>query len=207
MLIVGTVAFAGSPDYTIVAGPRGLLVGGLGDTGDSFRYNGNGINVGSGSALVKVNDDSNTGFVTGTVVTDLGVLTVVVREFEGTAPFQNGGVARNLYLHGGTGNGPPVLPKVFTYVAGWGKADVYLDGEILYEDYDAHFMVTEGVRDEDTNRVDYRGPKMVKSYPGSIVNPGRQVLHVVAHSEDTKQGNLPPYRIFLHAMWDDISWR
>lgn len=205
-VLAAVTAFAGNPEYTIEAGPRAFLIGGLGNTGDSFRYNGSGVDMGSGTALVRVNERANTGTVTGTAVTKWGTLTVVIEQFEATAPFMDGGIARNLFLHGNTGNGPPVLPKVFTYLAGWGRADVYLDGKLLYKDYDAHFMITEGVRDKDTFRVDYKGPKMVKSYPGSVANPGRQVLHIVAHSEDTKAGNLPPYRIFLHAMWDDITW-
>ena len=206
VFIVSVSAFAGEPLYNITAGPRSFLIGGLGDTGDSFRYNGRGIQVGKGYANINVNERTNTGRVIAVSETSFGTLTFVLKEFGGTEPYIDGGISKNLYLHGTTGNGPPVLPKSFTYLAGWGRADVYLNGKILYKNYDSHFMLTEGVRDKDTFKVDFKGPKNAKAYPGSVANPGRQVLHIVVHSDDTKKGNLPPYRIFLHAMWDGVTW-
>ena len=43
----------------------GFLTGGLGDTGDSFRYNGEGIDVGNGKATIEVNEVTNTGGIAG----------------------------------------------------------------------------------------------------------------------------------------------
>jgi hypothetical protein len=208
VLLFTVSVMAADAGYNVEVGPRGFLIGGLGDTGDSFRYDGSGIDVGPGRAVVQVNEDRNIGFVEGTLESEWGTLRVVMKSFEETAPFMDGGIAANLYLHGETGNGPPVLPRVYTYLAGWGTADVYLDEKILYRDYEAHFMLTEGVRDEDDFMVDYRGPRNVKEYPGSVADSGRQVLHIVAHSEEEEKGNLPPYEVFLHAMWDgNVIWR
>ncbi len=41
------------------------------------------------------------------------------------------------------------------YLAGWGFGKATLDGETLYEDYQIHFMVTQGMRDRETLKVDY----------------------------------------------------
>ena len=38
-------------------------------------------------------------------------------------------------------------------VAGWGETDVYLNDELVFEDLDAHFMVTEGLRDSITRYI------------------------------------------------------
>jgi hypothetical protein len=46
---------------------------------------------------------------------------------QGIKPFMQGGIAELLYLHGDTGQGPPVMPKVWTYLAGWGNLDIFVD--------------------------------------------------------------------------------
>jgi len=66
----------------------------------------------------------------------------------------SGGIAKNMFLHGLTGRGGPVLPKVWTYLAGWGKScTVFKDDEVLLNDYHCHFMLTEGVRQKDTREI------------------------------------------------------
>ncbi len=39
VLLVGVFAFGGEPVYNVEAGSRAFLICGLGDNGDSFRYN------------------------------------------------------------------------------------------------------------------------------------------------------------------------
>ncbi len=208
-----------------IDGDRGYLVGGEGRTGDSFRYDGSEIWTGPGQAVIAVDDQRNQGLVMGTVTTHGHTYTIVLDRFSGDKPFMDGGIASNVRIHGTTGNGPPVLPEVLAYLAGWGRADVYKDGKLLYQDYDAHFMLTQGTRDKTTHRVAFSGPgklmqakqrgdrKAVAAAKREIaaaavqaIDPGTMQLHVVAHSERKKAGNFPPFETFIHFMWDEITW-
>lgn len=46
---------------------------------------------------------------------------IVFERFSATAPFQNSGIATRLYEHGDSGNGDPLYPKTWLYLAGWGS--------------------------------------------------------------------------------------
>jgi hypothetical protein len=69
-----------------------------------------------------------------------------------------GGVGINALQHGATGIGTPLMPQLMAYVAFWGKADLYVNGE-LQNGVDengnpvgmrfAHFMLSERVRSTD----------------------------------------------------------
>src|SRR5918993_1024930 len=41
------------------------------------------------------------------------------------------------------------------FLAGWGYGHATLNGKPLYQDYEMHFMVTQGLRDRKTLRVNY----------------------------------------------------
>jgi len=160
----------------------------------------------------------------GSVMTHGHTYTIVLNRFAGHKPFMDGGIAHDLYIHGTTGNGPPVLPKVYTYLAGWGHANVYKDGVLLYKDYDAHFMLTQGTRDKTTHKVAFAGPKklMMAKKSGNKkammaakreiiaaekhINYRTMQLHVVAHSEKKNKKHFPPFEEFIHFMWDEITW-
>ena len=208
-----------------ISATKAYLIGGEGDTGNSFRYDGSEVWTGPGQATIIVDEVNNVGTVEGTVTTHGHTYKIVMKEFKGGKPFMNGGVARDLYLHGTTGHGPPVLPKVWTYLAGWGHADVYKDGQLLHKNVHAHFMLTQGTRDKTTHRVDFAGPKrlmMAKKSgdPAKIkaamqeideaasraINTHTMQLHVVAHSEKKNPKHFPPFDWFTHFMWDEITW-
>ena len=210
--------------HYLITARQAYLVGGEGDTGDSFRYDGSAIWTGPGIATIDVSDRRNDGVVIGTVHTHGHAYTIVLDRFAGEAPWMDGGIAAGLELHGTTGHGPPVLPKVHAYLAGWGRATVYKDGRVLLRDADAHFMLTQGVRDKRTRRVAFSGPKRlmmarkrgdqeaVKAAMAELrraeaaVDPATMQLHVVAHSAQKDPGHFPPFKRFMHFMWDEVTW-
>jgi hypothetical protein len=69
-----------------------------------------------------------------------------------------GGVGINALQHGATGIGTPLMPQLMAYIAFWGKANLYVNGE-LNNGVDAdgnpvgarfvHFMLSERVRSTD----------------------------------------------------------
>ncbi|MEX2492465.1 MAG: PRC-barrel domain-containing protein [Nitrospirales bacterium] len=207
---------------------KGYLVGGEGKTGNSVRYDGSKIWEGPSYAVVDVDPTSNQGVVMGIVRTHDHTYTILFTEFIGKESFMNGGIATDLNLHGTTGQGAPLFPKVSAPVAGWGKATVFKDDEILYKQYPAHFMLTEGIRDKKTHQVHFLEPDRLKSFivasgkesstevmqsikkdiqaSQEHVNPETLQLHIVAHSTAKDKENIPPFDEFIHFMWDRVTW-
>ena len=133
-----------------------LLIGGY---GDNFNYDGTKVVPFKGKAVVNVNARRNTGNMevtfNGTInpekgQTYSGDIKIVYKKFAEGPVFWEGGIADFVWLHGDTKQGPPVMPKVRTYLASWGPADVFVNGELVYEGLDGHMMYTERSRDADT---------------------------------------------------------
>lgn len=214
-----------------IVGRKAYLVGGEGKTGNSVRYDGSMIWEGPGLATVVVDEEVNAGTVVGVIRTQGYTYTIVMNQFMEHGPYTDGGIAKNLFLHGTTGQGPPIFPKVWTHLAGWGKATVYKDGKPMYEDFGAHFMLTQGVRNEQTHTVEFPSPEDVKKVikakkmnggeevkeevkeikekitdAQKFVNPHTMQLHIVAHSPEKNPNNLPPFEKFIHFMFDETIW-
>src|SRR5207249_5720377 len=108
-----------------------------------------------GTIQIDVNEVTNTGRVVAEFGEGADRYRIVFDQFAASQPFQDGGIATRVYEHGDSGNGDPLYPKTWLYLAGWGKADLLKNGEVLYKDYSAHFMVMERSRDPDTHEVRY----------------------------------------------------
>lgn len=127
----------------------------------------------------------------------------------------NEGMTQNVYLHGDSGAGMPVLPTLFAYLASWGPAEVRLNGEPFDNIYEypapfwlGHVMVTEGVREPDGS---------VRNSSGGIYSPGQPTdgatdyndleLHLVFHDERFPlTSNHPPlFSFFYHVVFEDVS--
>ena len=61
-----------------------------------------------------------------------------------------GGVVTGTWLHGVTGTGTPLMPRLFNYAALWGLGALRVNGEVVDEGRVIHFMTTENVRKADT---------------------------------------------------------
>ena len=222
---------ASRPDHTHHAhfsAAKGYLVGGEGQTGNSVRYDGSKVWEGPSYAVVDVDPKSNKGVAMGIVRTHNHTYTILFTDFMGKESFMDGGIATDLTLHGTTGKGAPLFPKVKAPVAAWGKATVFKDDEVLYKQYPAHFMLTEGVRDKETHQVHFLEPDRLKSFIAASgkekseediqsikkdiqesqkhVNPDSLQLHMVAHSTSKQKDNIPPFDEFIHFMWDQVTW-
>jgi hypothetical protein len=192
-----------------------LLIGGY---GDNFVYNGKAVKPVEGEATVDVNADKNTGKLeavfNGTINPEKGKsysgeIRIIYEEFSEGSDFWEGGIADFIYLHGNTGQEAPVMPKVKTYLASWGPADVYVDGELIYEDLVGHMMYTEGSRDRETYALydesgsGFYSPK--EPADSSIAHPDKRELHFVAHTTKPDKGNFPPHTVWLHLNFLDVE--
>jgi hypothetical protein len=192
-----------------------FLIGGY---GDNFNYDGSRVSplLGKARVIVDAVKDSGTMVVSlkGTInpekgKTYTGKIKMYYTVDKGGPAFREGGVADFIYLHGDTKQGPPVMPKVRSYVASWGRADVYVNDELVYKGLDGHMMYTERSRDVQTKAIYNKDKSGFYSHKdpanSSIAAPHEAELHFVAHSEKKDTGNFPPHSVWIHVNFERVK--
>jgi hypothetical protein len=153
-----------------LVGQQATLVGSMKDPSpwDHMDYAGKRLQQVQGRIEIELNERTNSGRVIAEFHEGTDLYRIVFDRFLSSQSFQDGGIATRVYEHGDSGNGDPVYPKTWLYLAGWGKADVLKNGEMLYRDYAAHFMVMERSRDLKTHEMRYPAKRML---PGGETDP------------------------------------
>jgi len=119
-------------------------------------------------------------------------------------------VAINHFEHGTTGAGPTLEPTLFVYLASWGPAEVFKNGE-SQGTFEAHMMITDGARDMHSGKIvksDGTTPYSPMTPGDSKVNHDAVQLHMVYHTTPTPDGTNnfpPPFEVFEHLMYYDIN--
>jgi hypothetical protein len=206
----GTRIFKGTehPNYTgrfQVSGTRTILVGRMDDQSpwDHLDYAGKHLNAVAGRIDIDVNERTNSGQVVAEFQEGTDHYRVVFDRFIAWQPFQDGGIATRVYEHGDSGNGDPLYPKTWLYLAGWGVADLSKNGQILYKDFSAHFMVMERSRDPETHQVPY---PMKRTLPGGETDPAGMEIDLWIRSKEQNTQNFPPFEKFVHLYWEEVTW-
>jgi hypothetical protein len=159
----------------------------------------------AGSVEVDVDEVRNSGRFIARLEVPEGDLVLEMVRFHEFNPCQNGGVAAYIYEHGDSGCGDSNWPKTFVYVAGWGYGQATLNGKPLYQGYEMHFMVTQGIRDRETLKVNY--PMLNKKSAAGEVNPAAQQLDFYIRSPEPEPGNNPPRKVFAHFFAMEVTWK
>jgi hypothetical protein len=195
-------ALAEAP-ITITGGGAAYQIG-LHDSTNRFCYDGSCVLDGKGKIYISLDPEKGTGQITAKFTGPEGKWVIKADKFKL--------IKTDVALHGRTGGdvqkefSPPLLPEVWTYVATWGPGTAWLDGVKQWTG-PTHLMITEEVRDPVTKKVDFKGPKMVGEYPGSVYNKHGVQVHFVSHPEEKPtKGYLPPFTKFIHIMWEEIVW-
>lgn len=214
---------AATPTAVAISNPAGCNWSLSADTGyliggypDNFDYGGEkSSKVSGGQALVSVDTCRDFGLVSasfkGTIRPEAGkVITgnvrINLRDFKGSADYQQNGIASNVTLLGDSGKDVPYLPKVQAQVAGWGKGDVYVDDRLVYESLDAEFMYSDGTRNDKLQVLkadnsccfDYKKPADGKSFLSA------RELQIWVYSNDTDSANFPTKRVWLSLMYRPV---
>lgn len=192
--------------FTLSAG-RIYQVGRLNDPAGWDHMGNDAANVHpvEGTVEIDVNEIENTGRFMARLQVPEGRLVLTIDRFHEFSPCQDGGVAAYLYEHGDSGCGDSNWPKTFIFVAGWGYGHATLNGEPLYEDYELHFMVTQGIRDRETRKVRY--PLLTKTSPAGAVNPATQQLDFFIRSPEQDPRNNPTRKVFDHFFAMELTWK
>lgn len=158
-----------------------------------------------GSVTIDVDEKRNTGSFVARMELPEGELVLEIDRFHEFSPCQDGGIAASIYEHGDSGCGDTNWPKTFIYLAGWGYGRAALDGETLYEDYQMHFMVTQGMRDRETLKVNY--PLVGKRGNAGAVNPAAMQLDFYIRSPESDDRNNPTRAVFDHFFAMEVTWK
>ncbi len=158
-----------------------------------------------GTVEIDVNEVENSGSFVARLEVPEGELLLEIQRFHEFSPCQNGGIAAYIFEHGDSGCGDSNWPKSFLYVAGWGYGRATLNGETLYQDYQMHFMVTQGMRDRETLKIDY--PILDKKGPAGEVDPAAQQLDFYIRSPERDEQNNPARKVFDHFFAMEVTWK
>jgi hypothetical protein len=123
----------------------------------------------------------------------------------------------DVYLHGDTTAGGPVLPTLFNHLATWGEAEVTLNGKPFENPYDgpaplwvAHTMTSVGARNSDGQVLKSDGMTIFEPGPAAgdgYVDYDDLEFHLVFHDapEPNVEGNFPPpFSFFYHLTFEDV---
>lgn len=164
-----------------------------------------GVRAVDGTVEIDVDEINNNGRFSARLDLPEGELVVNMDRFHEFSLCQDGGVAAYLYEHGDSGCGDTNWPKTFIYVAGWGYGHATLNGERIYDEYQVHFMVTQGMRDRQTLEVNY--PLLNKRSSAGAVNPAVQQLDFFIRSPEVDARNNPTREVFDHFFAMEVTWK
>jgi hypothetical protein len=187
---------------------RIYMVGGLNDAPgwDHMDNAAASVRPAAGTVEIDVDEIRNTGRFEARLKIPEGDLVLAFDRFREFAACQNGGIVAFLHEHGtDSGCGDNNWPKTFVFLAGWGDGHAALNGKPLYQDYEMHFMVTQGIRDRKTLKVAY--PMADKKLPGGEVNPATQQIDFYIRSPKADQRNRPAREVFMHFFGMEVTWK
>ena len=189
-----------------LTGQKGTLIGSMGDKApwDHMDYAGKHLTPILGKIEIEVDERANRGQVQAEFTEGADQYRIIFDRFAAVAPYQDGGITTRVYEHGDSGNGDPLYPKTWLYLGGWGKADVFKNGQVLFKDYAAHFMVMERSRDPNTHEVRY---PMTRSLPGGETDPAGMEIDLLVRSSETNTQNFPSFETFIHLYWEEVTWK
>jgi len=191
--------------HFVVSGARIFQAGTLSDESPWDHMGDDAANVRAvdGTVAFDVNEIDNTGSFRADLELPEGHYVIELDEFVEFSPCQNGGIAAFLYEHGDSGCGDANWPKSLLYIAGWGTGRAWLDDELLYDGYQIHFMVTQGMRDRETLRVT---PEATGPTGAGAVNPAAMQLDFYIRSPETDDANHPNRQVFDHFFAMEVTW-
>ena len=158
-----------------------------------------------GTIEIDVDEINNTGIFRAELELPEGTYVIEMEEVVEFNPCQDGGIAAFIYEHGDAGCGDMNWPKSLLYVAGWGIGSAMLNGELLYEDFQIHFMVTQGMRHRETLAT--VSPLLGSTSQAGAVNPALQQIDAYIRSPETNDANHPNREVFDHFFAMETTWR
>ena len=230
-LVYEVKAENGTVNRELLGDPIAFVNGVPAEPVDSFVWDGVGVEpLIKGSVKVKIDPVGNTGEIKASWTDEYGDWTYKQTVFapphhstglqvgpsaDSTQFIYDDPVTTNVYLHGDTTAGGPVLPTVFNYLATWGPAEVTLNGEPFENPFDGptplwvgHTMTTAGVRNADGQVLTVDGDifNMMEKSNGFVDNNDME-FHLVFHEAPMPMTDNvpPPHSFFYHLTFEDVK--
>ena len=191
-----------------LTGSRIYMAGGLNDPEgwDHLDNAAKNLRPAAGTVEIDVDEIRNSGRFEARLKIPEGDFVLAMDKFNEFNPCQNGGIVAYLHEHGtDSGCGDNNWPKTFVFLAGWGFGHATLNGKRLYDNYEVHFMVTQGIRDRKTLRVNY--PMANKKGAAGEVNPATQQIDFYIRSPQQNPKNTPAREVFAHFFAMEVTWK
>ncbi len=186
--------------HFVISANRIYMVGGLNDPEgwDHLDNEAEEPRPVGGTAEIDVNEIQNTGTFEATLKIPEGDLVLAMDRWNEFNPCQNGGIVAYLHEHGtDSGCGDNNWPKTFGFLPGWGFGHATLNGKPLYQDYEMHFMVTQGhSRPADAARQLPDGEQEAAGGRGQSGDAADRLLHPQPAAESEE----PPEPRGVHAL-------
>ncbi|MBL4821043.1 MAG: hypothetical protein JKY98_08680 [Gammaproteobacteria bacterium] len=188
-----------------IDGQRIYQVGNLNDQSPWDHMGNAAVNLRSvsGEVHIDVDEIANSGEFWAEMQLPEGLYRIQLERFHEFSDCHNGGIAAYLFEHGNAGCGDSNWPKSLLFVAGWGYGKATLDGVPLYEDYEIHFMVTQGMRDRESLQVKLSPD----SGEAGAINPASQQIDFYIRSPERNDNNFPNREVFDHFFAMEVTWK
>jgi len=198
---------------------------------DGFNWAGIGIRTTEGKARVEVDPIANTGSIRARWEDEYGHWTYQQTVFmppshptgarigpskDTVTMIEGDPITTNVYLHGNTGAGAPLVPTVFNHLATWGPVKITLNGEPFDNPFDGpapmwigHTMLSEGLRDANGAMRTTSGEiyDMTRGAEGQVY-PDDLVFHIAFHDmpgPDMNTSSPPVWSFFYQVAFNDVK--
>lgn len=188
----------------------------VGAYGDNLQWSGSNIRVYNGTASLKVDAENKVGALTIEFEGALnpeedalldGHIKIVMTEFIGAEDWQNGGIAKDIILFGDTNHGFNYLPKTKAQLAGWGRANIYLNDALAFDNLPAMFAYTDGIRKPNGKIAKANGELYNLNEKGSVefFDANEKELRFMTYMDYFDKSNFPNYAFFINIYFEDVQ--
>ncbi len=188
----------------------------VGAYGDNLQWSGSNIKVYNGTATLKVDAENKVGSL---VIEFDGALNpeedalldgrikIVMTEFIESEDWQNKGIAKDIILFGDTNRGFDYLPKTKAQIAGWGRANIYLNEALAFDNLPAMFAYTDGIRKPNGKIAKANGEFYNLNEKGSVefFDANEKELLFMTYMDIFDSANFPNYAFFVHIYFEDVQ--
>ena len=216
VLVVGLVAgafilFSARPTTSwIVKADHPLVVGGY---GDNFSYSGSAVRPLFGKLTLMFDPNAHAGTIDVSITTTeesgpiklsaKDALTGVITLSSRITPKDR--VITDTDIYGDTGIRGPELPVTHALLAGDSAFDLYLNGQLVYDNLQGEWMLAQALRKEDgaiRKSGLYYSP-LLRDKTG-FADPQRMEFTLILHSTESDPKNDPPYTVALQLVFTSI---
>lgn len=216
--VVGLIVFLPQPPEPLptpkpvwfVQAKQPLVIGGY---GDNFCYDGEGVQELSGSMWLSVGPDKSAS-IYASVSTKQGgepIQTSTTEKLAGNIEIVAKAddfieLKQDLRVNGELDTGNVNLPSSHAILAGEVIFDLYLEGDLFYENLIGQWSIADALRrmDGSIRQSGLVYSPLLRDKTG-FSDPERKEITLILHSDELDEGNQPQYSVAIHLVFSDVT--